>query len=250
MHSRGGSKCKFVDHAEESAAGLTAFYDLSVSPTGFDFAVFLTLAEMARRRAGQVIFRVVFVPAEVTGFWSNEIYDDQYKLWRLYHLLVPLTTLFPACSGVTVCQLSRRRPADSTFRGPLILPEGYLLEATQSEVVPVVRARLRRRMWGGVAGMAYAACRRGVCRTMARASGGWPQSGHYYAARGALSPEQNSNLKAWAAFARSLDTGNFFPVFVRDTGAALWNRFPRITPEFRCLRSRSFQRGAESGTLS
>lgn len=212
---------QILDHAEESAAGLTAFYDLSVSPTGFDFAVFLTLAELARRRAGQRQFRVVFVPAEGTGFWSNENYDDQYKTWRLYHLLVPLTTLFPACSGVTVCR--SRDDARPILRSAarLVFPDGYLLEKPQSEAY----------QWFEL--IAASACGEELP--------GWriPPAAeafvdHWLAprARGRkvvtitlrearYHTEQNSNLKEWAAFARSLDTGTFFPVFVRDTERAL-----------------------------
>jgi tetratricopeptide (TPR) repeat protein len=211
---------QILDHAKEGTLGLTAFYDLSVSPTGFDFAVFLTLAELARRRIGQRHFRVVFVPAEGTGFWSNENYDDQYKTWRLYHLLVPLTTLFPTCSGITVC--GTRDGAEPILRfATLIFPDGYSLENPRSEAY----------QWFEL--IAAAACgeqlpgwripptadafvdqwlaprardRRVVTITLREA--------RYHT-------EQNSNLKAWAGFARSLDTAIFFPVFIRDTERAL-----------------------------
>ena len=206
---------------KERTLALTAFYDLSVSPTGFDFAVFLTLAEMARRRAGQDHFSVVFVPAEGTCFWSNETYDDQYKTWRLHHLLVPLTTLFPACSGVTVCSARADAKPLQAAAVPSIFPEDYTLEAAPAEAyqwfeliaatacgeeLPGWRAPLAAEAFVEQWLAPLARGRKVVAITLREA--------RYH-------ENQNSNVAAWAAFARSLDTTKFCPVFIRDTERAL-----------------------------
>ena len=51
--------------------------------------------------------------------------------------------------------------------------------------------------------------------------------------------EQNSNLKAWGEFARSLDPATFFPVFVRDTERAL-ETVPEAIRAFDVLEAASF----------
>src|SRR5215510_1345669 len=93
---------------------LIAFYDLSVAPTSFDFATFLTRVEWRRRELGAKRFRVVIVPASGNGFWDREPFSVDAKRARLECLLLPLGELFPECYGVDVC--ASREEAEALAR--------------------------------------------------------------------------------------------------------------------------------------
>jgi tetratricopeptide (TPR) repeat protein len=218
---------------------LTAFYDLSVSPTGFDFAVFVTLAEMARRRSAEPDFRVVFVPAERSGFWSNESYDDQYKAWRVYHLLIPLLTLFPACSGVTVCSARADAKPIVLSAAPSIFPEGYTLETAPAEAYQWFELIAASACGESLPGWrAPPTAETFVDEWLARRANGRKvvtitlREARYHT-------EQNSNLKAWAGFARLLDTATFLPVFIRDTERAL-ESVPKEIRDFEIFEAAAF----------
>jgi tetratricopeptide (TPR) repeat protein len=200
---------------------LTAFYDLSVSPTGFDSAVFFALADLARTKRGCVAFRVVFVPAGGSGFWANESYDTGYKAWRLHHLLLPLATLFPACRGITLCTTREEAAALCRKAGTYVFPEGYTAEAPPAEAYQwayFIAAVTNGEAWTGW--QPPAAATAFVDQWLApRARGRKLLTITLREAR--YHTEQNSNRQAWADFARSLDHETYFPVFLRDTEAVL-----------------------------
>jgi hypothetical protein len=204
----------------ESACDLVAFYDLSVAPTSFDFATFLTRAEWRRRELSAARFRVVIVPADGDGFWDREPFSTDAKRLRVERLLLPLTELFSACAGVDVC--ASRAEAESLLRGlegPRF-PDAYTTAAPIPDTFQwahVVAARvcgdelpgwsaplaLRRRVsdWLALQG----ATGRVVSITLREAT--------YYEAN-------NSRAADWGAFARGLLSSGFFPVIVRDTERA------------------------------
>jgi tetratricopeptide (TPR) repeat protein len=200
---------------------LTAFYDLSVSPTGFDSAVFFALADLARARRGCIAFRIVFVPAGGSGFWGNETYDTGYKAWRLHHLLLPLATLFPTCRGVTLCATRDEAAALCRSAGTDIFPEGYTVAAPPAEAYQwayFAAAMTNGEAWTGWS--PPAAARVFVDQWLApRARGRKVVTITLREAR--YHVEHNSNRQAWAAFARGLDQEKYFPVFLRDTEAVL-----------------------------
>jgi len=200
---------------------LTAFYDLSVSPTGFDSAVFFALAELARTKRGCAAFRVVFVPAGGSGFWAHESYDTGYKAWRLHHLLLPLATLFPACRGITLCATREEAAALCRKAGSYVFPEGYRAEAPPTEAYQwayFIAAVTNGEEWAGW--QPPAAATAFVDQWLApRARGRKLLTITLREAR--YHTSQNSNRQAWAAFARSLDQERYFPVFIRDTEAVL-----------------------------
>jgi hypothetical protein len=211
---------------------LLVIYDFAASPTSYDFAAFLALADLHRQRVGAAAMYIIFVPAPGEGFWDKEDIGLDEKRWRQRNLLVPLCSLWPACSGVTV--LSTREDARSwldRITHDAVFPPGYRLdrpipdafqwaaitaERACGAVVPnwtappqasaFVRHWLRPRAKG----------RRLVVITLREAG--------YYS-------EVNSNLAAWAAFARSLDEARYFPVMLRDTGAI----FGPVPPELQDL---------------
>lgn len=199
---------------------LVAFYDLSVAPTSFDFATFLTRVEWRRRELGAKRFRVAIVPASGTGFWDREPFSLEAKRSRLQSLLLPLGDLFPECSGVEVC--SSREEAEKLARDRRFLhfPDGYTTRAPTPDTFQwahIVAARIcgdelpgwsapaasRREVseWLGLQG----AVGKVVSITLREAS--------YYTAN-------NSRVSEWGRFARTLSRNGFFPVIVRDTERA------------------------------
>jgi tetratricopeptide (TPR) repeat protein len=199
---------------------LLAVYDLSAAPVSFDCAFFLALADLHRQRLGLASMHVLFVPAPGDGFWDREALQTDDRRWRVRNLLIPLCWLWPSCRGVTV--LPTREDARYWLRkaGRAIFPAGYRL----TQPIPDTY------LWAGVA--AEHACgetpsawqstpaaqslvqqwlstralgRRVVVVTLREAA--------YYS-------ETNSNLEAWAAFARGLDPQRYFPVILRDTIAS------------------------------
>lgn len=206
---------------DEAPSVLTAFYDLSVSPTGFDFAVYLALADLARQRRGFVSFRVIFVPAGGDGFWKNESYNVGYKAWRLHHLLLPLTTLFPRCAGTAICGTRDDARVFARAAGTDVFPDRYTLENPPAEAYQwahFVAALTNGESWQGWEAPAPAIAfvdqwleprargRKIVTITLREA--------RYHV-------EHNSNRDAWTEFARGLDPERYFPVFLRDTETTL-----------------------------
>ncbi len=163
---------------------------------------------------------VLFVPAPGDGFWDRESVHIDDKRWRVRNLLMPLCWLWPSCRGVTI--LPARDEARHWLHkaGRAVFPEGYRLkhpipdtylwagvaaEHACGETLPTWQAtptaRALVRQWLG----SRALGRRVVVITLREAA--------YYS-------ETNSNLDAWAAFARGLDPQLYFPVMLRDTIAS------------------------------
>lgn len=210
---------------------LTAFYDFEVCPATFDFADFLALAELARRRHAARALHIVIVPARGGGFRSDDsTFDENDKRWRLYNILLSSCTLLPQFAGLTVCQ-SRIHAEDveQSLEGP-VFPEGYSTErpradfmlsgivaaAVQGEEIPKFRATARAAAYAGRWIEQCSGGRRTISITLREAT---------------HEPSRNSNLAAWSAFAKRLDPALYCPVFVRDTERA-FDPVPPALAEF------------------
>lgn len=86
-----------------SARLLHAFYDFAVGSISFDFAAFLTLAEVDRVRRGLDAVHLVLVPAPGDGFHANPLYDLEHKQWRLRNIILPAAHLLPSLASVSLC---------------------------------------------------------------------------------------------------------------------------------------------------
>lgn len=209
---------------------LYAFYDLSVSPTSFDCATFLALAELHRLERGGAGTKVVFVPAAGSGFWEREQITLAERRARLANLLVPLCALWPGIADVAV--LGDRAEVVPLLREAqgFVYPAGYTPAAPVTESFQwcdVLAARCRgvsTPTWRAPADAsetverwisARAGGRRVVTISLREAS--------YH-------QEQNSNIEAWGAFARGLDPARYLPVFVRDTEKARLPPPPALAP--------------------
>ena len=206
---------------------LTAFYDFEVSPVTFDFADFLALAELARRRHGVEALHIVIVPARSGEFRADDsTFEEDDKRWRLYNILLPSCALLPRFAGLTVCQ-SRAHAEDleKSLEGP-VFPEDYstgqpradfmlsgiVAAAVQGEQIPKFRTTAQAATYTGRWLSRYAGARRAISITLREAT---------------HEPSRNSDLAEWAAFAKRLDPKLYLPVFVRDTERA----FDAVPPE-------------------
>jgi tetratricopeptide (TPR) repeat protein len=198
---------------------LLAIYDLAVSPTSYDFTTFLALADLERRRAGATATHVIFVPASGEGFWNNESFDVDQKRWRVRNMLAPLCWLWPSCRGVTILTARDDARRWVAAQGSRIFPAGYSLdhpvadafqwaavaaEYACGEDVPSWTAPAQAQAFVRRWLQARAQDRRTVVITLREAK--------YH-------DEINSDIAAWAAFARQLDSRRYLPVIVRDTEA-------------------------------
>jgi hypothetical protein len=199
---------------------LIAFYDLSVAPTSFDFASFLTRVEWRRRELGAKRFRVVIVPASGTGFWDCEPFSVEAKRARLDRLLLPLGELFPECCGVDVC--ASREEAETLARDASAphFPDGYTTAAPIPDTFQwahIVAARICGDELPGWS--APATSRRAVSDWLAdhgalgRVVSITLREATYYT-------ENNSRVSEWGRFARTLARSGFCPVIVRDSERA------------------------------
>ena len=204
---------------------LYAFYDGSVSSASFDFVTFLTLAEMKRVRLGCTELRVVFVigsrkkkkgkPKDQSGW----VPVDEETLWRRQNILIPCAGFFPSCRQFTIVSKEEARLIQF-LRVRHVFPESYSVDSPVGchRSTPIVEASAKgvdipsvqpsRKALDFIEGwMKSTAAERKVVTLNLRET-------PYRHLR-------NSNLGAWAKFARSLDPSKYYPVVIRDTFSAL-----------------------------
>jgi tetratricopeptide (TPR) repeat protein len=198
-----------------------AYYDISIAPLTFDFLTFLVLAELHRVEQGYNFFRVVFVPetADTKDQNLKDRFSDADRRWRLTNVLVPSCSMVPGCGGrITVCNARDEAAALLETSPDPAFPIGYTVEnpvpcfqiaevaaaCACGKKVPSIRAPDRATDFVREWIQGHAKNRKIVCITLREADYG---------------RERNSNIEAWAKFAKSLDAAEYFPIIVRDTYA-------------------------------
>lgn len=211
--------------AAEAGDLLYAFYDLAVAPVTFDFLWFLVGAELERRRRGLRAVHVAIVPGPHKGFRrENPEYearvDAAARQARVRSMLVPACALLPSISGVTVASSREQAELLAALAGAAVFPQAYE-PALPRYPGPQEALRASREEGAGIAvlqapkedlravdsWLAAQGCRRDVVTVTLRSYD--------------YTPERNSNIAAWAAFARSLDPVRFLVVFVPDATRCL-----------------------------
>ncbi|MFN0043721.1 MAG: hypothetical protein ACKVSF_10990 [Alphaproteobacteria bacterium] len=206
-------------------AHVTVFYDLAVSPVTYDVAWALAAGEMARRDANLASVRLVIVPGPHRGLRREDddyeaVVDHAARIWRLDNIVLPMARLLPSVDGVlhggsrgrAVLELALARgPVYPLGYGPFLpvapKPLDVLGPACAGRPVPLpLRASEQALRHVDIWLAARAAGRKAVVITLRQYG--------YGAAR-------NSNLDAWLAFARRMDTTIYAPIFVPDTQTAL-----------------------------
>lgn len=206
-------------HHPDAADTLFAFYDLNVAPVTFDVLWFVVAAELRRRALGLARIDFVVVPGKRQGVRTEDpdyerIVDADARRARLLNVVLPAFGLLPAASGMAIAG-SRAEAALLARRAAHLYPALYSVAlpsmhhpsevmdaARQGEPVRCLRAppeagkhvaRWRESRVGN---------RRLIVITLR----------HY-----GYMPARNSNLEAWATFARGLDRQRYAVCFVPDT---------------------------------
>ena len=204
---------------------LYAFYDLKVEPITFDVGWFLTGAELERRRLGLERVHVVIVPGSDDGLRKENpsyeaVVDREARCWRIHNILIETVGLLPSCAGLTLAGTRHEAATIRAAAGERIYPRTYepALPVAHHPNDSLFPARVGTRPIGvlraGPQGLryinqwlaTYAGDRRVVTITL---------RDYEY------NPARNSNVAAWAKFARGLDLRVWFPVFVLDTERTL-----------------------------
>jgi len=224
---------------------LYAFYDLQVAPITYDASWFAAAADLARRRHGLQRVHFVVVPGTKNGVREERaayeaVVDPALRVWRLHNIVIPIFTFVPACAGYTV--LPGREAAE-----PLRAAAGaHLYPARYEPALPVGHHPSE------LLGPDAAEAGIGVLRS---SEPGLRFVEHWASPRlrgrqmvtitlrdYAFMTARNSNLAAWAAFARRLDPAAYLPVFVLDTERTL-DPAPAFFEGFEVFREASWNVG-------
>lgn len=195
-----------------------AFYDLSVNPNSFDITKFLVLADLDRRDRGFDSIHVAIVPSG--SGWARD--DDEHgtsgQEWRMRNILLPALGLMASVSGYTICASRYQAREMEAVAGADIFPSGHTVDAPVScfewadiairsdSLFSSLRASDQARAYARQWIDDRANGRRVIAITLREMD---------------LSEGRNTDLKATAKFANSLDEGKHFPVIIRDTQCAL-----------------------------
>jgi hypothetical protein len=225
---------------------LYAFYDLQVAPITYHACWFAVASDLARRRRGLRRIHFVLVPGTKNGVREERAayeasVDVAQRIWRVHNLVIPVLTLVPSCAGYTV--LPDRRAAEALRAAACnrVYPRHYepalpvshypsellALRPGEHAAVGVLRSSEQ--------GLRYVerwmAARRNGRRVITVTLRDY-----------SFMPARNSNLEAWAAFARRLDPAAYLPVFVLDTERTL-DPTPAELKEFDVFREASWNVG-------
>jgi hypothetical protein len=225
---------------------LYAFYDLQVAPITYDVIWFAAAADLTRRQKGLEWVHFVVVPGMKGGVREERAaYDaavDEFsRLWRLHNVVVPVLTLVPACGGYALLPSRSVAASLRAAAGDRVYPEYYEPALPVSHHPSELLAAARK----GETGI-------GILRSS-------PQGLRYVERwtaprlKGrrlitvtlrdyAFMTARNSNLEAWAAFARRLDAARYLPVFVLDTERTL-DPQPSAIEGFEVFREASWNVG-------
>jgi hypothetical protein len=208
--------------ADRKAAGdlLYACYDLAVAPITFDFLWFLVGAEMIRLKRGRPAIQVLIVPGRDGGLRKEDPeYEGQVdaaaRRSRIANILVPACGFLPTVAGVSLA--ASRAEAERSLAGvAAVFPSGY------EPALP--------RYPGSAEALRVAREEGAELRVLRAGAPALREMSEWLESRGCdgkvvtitlrsydYMPGRNSNLAAWAAFARSLDRSRYAPVFVPDT---------------------------------
>jgi hypothetical protein len=200
---------------------LHAYYDLAVAPITFDFLWFLVAVEIERRKTKLSSVHIVIVPDRDGGVRREDpayeqVIDASSRVARIANILVPACNFLPTASGVTIASSREQVQWQVEAIKPHIVPTGYepVMPSYLDSTGPLRAAR------DGETNI-------GVLRAAAQdlsAVDRWLAAHHVTQPPVVITlreyqymPARNSNLMAWATFARQLDPKRFSVVFVRDT---------------------------------
>ena len=201
------------------------FFDLEVSPITFDIADYLVLAEIERRNRGLENLYVYIVPGRHGGLREEggeyeKVVDRSARYWRLNNLVIPVLSLLPTCLGYSICKDRWHATLLRMLAGGKVFPETYwpvfpvglfrrqILEAARQgvQIFPIFRSPDQSLRYVEKWLKARIGAKRCVTVTLR----------HYQ-----FESSRNSNVQAWADFAKNLNPEIYTPVFILDTEVSM-----------------------------
>ncbi len=196
---------------------LVAVYDLSVCPVNYDFVHFLILSEIERTRLGLSHVHIVIVPGETDGFFWGMPYDTENKWWRLQNIVMPACSLLPSCKQTTLCA-NREEAAATIEKAEHTFPKNYDLSKPVGYymVCEVVAAWA---IHGHDFPLAAPAQARSYIQSWIDSFANGKHVVTITLRQATYQEMRNSDVNAWADFARWLEKMGYFPVIIPDTEA-------------------------------
>jgi hypothetical protein len=225
---------------------LYAFYDLQVAPLSYDVSWFAATADRERRRKGLSKLHFVIVPGLKNGLKEERnayesAVDPSARLWRLHNIVVPVLTLVPSLGGLSILPSREAAGGIRAATGKRVYPAHYEpslpVAHWPSELLtePCDPGEEIGILHSPPQGLRY------VERWLASRLGG-RRLVTITVRDYNFMPARNSNLEAWAAFARRLDAKKYLPVFVLDTERTL-DPLPAPLVGFEIFREASWNVG-------
>ncbi len=207
--------------SKSSKNSLYFFYDFEVEPITYDFIWALCIANARRNELGLSNLRIVFVPGTEEGLRKEEaeyekIIDREARYWRIYSILLPAIRLLPCASSFMLCATRAEAMLVREQQAYFVYPEKY-------NVTFPVPYSPRKAMDYRQKFMALQADQQTLEYVSQWLSRGCKNKKIIVITlrQYAYSPARNSNIVAWAQFARTLDKERYYVVFVPDTEQAL-----------------------------
>lgn len=204
---------------------LLACYDLELSPVTFDLVWFLMGAEMAGRKLNKQKVHLLIIPAvgdkvRVERSEYEKIINRDSRLWRIQAILLPIINMFCKSDGFTIFT-SRDEAITylSNHSNDPVYPEFYNVYFPVEFRYFDVNIQLKK--YSEYEGFNASSQARIFVET-------WLTTNIPQGIKPVVitlrqynyMPSRNSNLDAWAKFAKNIDKRKYWPVFIPDTQSA------------------------------
>lgn len=205
------------------------FYDLEISPITYNFCEALAVANVHRIHKGLQYLYVVIVPGPLGGLKEEEknydlICHKDLRVWKKYNILLPMINLIPSCGGLINCLSREEAETIRKMTIPNIYPKEY------STIFPIAALFYKWAHTNNQELMPIRATTQAINYVRQ-----WLKSKQYDRKIIVITlrqynymPKRNSNIVAWANFAKSLPINEYFVVIIPDTEIAMNKPLPEL----------------------
>ena len=197
------------------------FYDLEVEPITYNFCWALAIAEARRKEHRLSQLKIIIVPGLSQGLRKEDseyqtIINDAARWWRIYSILLPMPMLLPNQPSLHFCA-SREEALMIKKEARYRYPDNYNItfptthqtkDGLKYKDFMSFRATSQARAYVSEWLEQRANHRKVIVITLRQYD---------------YTLERNSNITAWAAFAKKLNKKEFFVVIIPDTEKAFHN---------------------------
>ena len=214
---------------------LTAVYDLSVSPVGFDFVTFMAIADALRLDKKLESFYVLVIPGEGTALSGNDFavfHGEQFSVdharWRISNIFLPMFAMHPNCCGVTFCQSREHGRKLVKLQGVHFYPEAYDIDNPPSEYWTDFESTIMANTGYEFPGFKAPKQALDYVDQWLKTRSGNKKIISITMREGYHGIDKNSDVDVWVEFAKSLDPNEYFIVFLPDIETAFTLDRPEI----------------------